>query len=395
MTGQIDFAVAMHTRYLKEKDKSAVGIRRLHYFVVSLPQAERMMPGKNGSRLYENTLTGYQRLSGLLVEARIRGMIPWDSIIDEKNLPPVFMPDREEAYSLCIIGADRFTPIEPISNTMPMLSFEDFAASVKLDGRVSGPHFTNQGHRIVVAIEKGTSQDRLTALCERYGADLLIFSGQFSLTRVNDVVERARGEDLPVALLYISDLDCAGWFMPEAFFNRINEIYPHPDHVVVRVALTRGQAAANNLPPAFDPDDKGYKPGQIARFIKESGGNTCIELDALDEKYLLTALERHLEKYANLTADREEHEDEVCSLQETISAVDMKCVLEPLHQQYEQVRGDHNQALQELGEREKRINELVEKEKNLRWSLVNLISHTLRDEGIDAHEAADFEEVVR
>jgi len=145
-------------------------------------------------------------------------------------------------------------------------------------------------------------------LCTKYGADLLIFTGQFSLTRVNDAVSRAMAEEKAVVLLYISDLDCAGWFMPEAFFRRVNEIYPHPDNTVVRVALTREQAIKYNLPPAFDPDDKKYPESQKQRFINESRGRECIELDALDEDVLMQLLEQELRKWANLEKDEEEYD---------------------------------------------------------------------------------------
>ena len=67
MARQIDFAVHHLNRYLSEKGAEAVGVRRLHYNIVSQPEADRMIPTKGGGvRLYENTLADYNRLVELI-----------------------------------------------------------------------------------------------------------------------------------------------------------------------------------------------------------------------------------------------------------------------------------------------------------------------------------------
>jgi hypothetical protein len=302
---QIEFASAMITRYLVEKCVPSVGVRRLHYWIVSLPEDQRMVPGrgKDTIRIYQNVKNDYQRLSGLLVDARIKGMIPWDAMQDDKNDDPVFMPDRVPAQPAAYIND--WNEYEPIRIEFPE-SFPDFntyLSEINIEPAPIAPRFVSQSHRLVVVIEKATSRDQLKNICERYGADLLVFSGQLSLTRVNDVVKMAREEGKPIALFYISDLDCAGWYMPQSFFRRIQDIYPSDDHRVFRVALTRDQAKEKNLPPAFDLEDKGYSDEMKTNFRRLSGSDTCIELDALSERDLLTDLVKHLSQYAGLDED--------------------------------------------------------------------------------------------
>ena len=288
---QIDFAVRMVKRYLSEKGAESVGVRRLHYYIVSLPESERMIRGKKRGEIrpYFNSKNEYIHLSELLVEARTKGLIDPSWIIDEKNTPLIEMPQREEIFTgWGIETADIERLPELVTDEFP--EWSEWLNRVCFYPTVYPSKFTHQSHRIVVAIEKATSKTRLREICEYHGADLLVFTGQPSVTRIYDVIRRAQNEAKPILLLYISDLDCGGWDMPSAFFNRINEIYPREDHRMVRVALTREQARKYNLPPAFDPDDKGYQKLQKDRFIRESGGHECIELDALDENILLEFL---------------------------------------------------------------------------------------------------------
>ena len=114
--------------------------------------------------------------------------------------------------------------------------------------------------------------------------------------------------DKPILLLYISDLDVNGWDMPTSFQNAINEIYPREEHTMVRVALTREQVTEYHLPEAFDISDKNQTETQKLNFVKETGGEKCVELDALDESLLLKILEEKLEANAGLEEDNDEYQ---------------------------------------------------------------------------------------
>jgi hypothetical protein len=253
--------------------------------------------------------------------------------------------------------------------------WEDFIDRIEVEADVSPPRFAHQTHRIVVAIEKATARHELIRLCKRYGADLLIFGGEFSVTRVGDVVKRAKGEGKPIALLYISDLDCAGWFMPTAFFRRMNEIYPRPDHTFFRVALTRDQTKEHGLPPAFDPDDKGYPEGQKNRFYKETGGRTCIELDALDEDVLVGLLEDELEKWAHIEEDDEEYNEKREEYEELASKMKEKLDLDlfDLKEEYESAADKFNGIVEEIQDFNREIHERSETAKWRKFDLINKV----------------------
>lgn len=376
---QREWAISMLKRYLKEKNADSVGIRRLHYFIVSLPEEERMMPAKGGMRPYENTLKDYKNLSKLLTDARINGEIPFEWIIDEKNEPIIEMPARRDLTAYLDYNYELKGYIPYIEGIEKMEEWDDFIDTIEFDVKVTPPRFKHQTHRIVVAIEKATARDKLERLCRKYGADLLIFSGQFSLTRVHDVVSRAMAENKPIALLYISDLDCAGWFMPKAFFRRINEIYPHEEHKVVRVALTREQAIAFNLPSAFDPDDKGYSETQKRRFIEESGGRECIELDALDEDILIQLLEEELKKWAMLDKDmeeynktKEEYEKKAKELKDNLDLSDIK-------DEYNEVKEEFNELVEQIEELFKQIKDKIDEIEEKKYNLEQKIKERLRE----------------
>jgi hypothetical protein len=337
-------------RYLREKGAEAVGVRRLHYNIVSQPEDGRMIPTKGGGvRLYENTLADYNRLVELIANARVRDLIPFSSIVDEKNDGARFMPARSDFGGW-------IEPVLPDAGALPdlqtvdeMPAWREFVDGIEFRPFVETvPTFAHQPRRIVVAIEKATSRDRLEALCQRHGADLLVFSGQFSLTRVHDVVNRANAEDKPVCLLYISDLDCGGWSMAPAFMRRIGQVYPRPDHLLERVALTRDQVGRYDLPSAFDPSSKGYTQTQIDRFVDESGGRSCVELDALDEPALLDLLDAALSRHSYLADDRAAEREARRQLRDEASDIAGAVDLSHFQNEYEAVAAEHDRIAREV-----------------------------------------------
>lgn len=358
---QLDFAICKMQEYFSLKGVDCVGVRRLHYFIVSLPEHERQIPGRGKKvRLYQNTPNDYKNLSTLLVDARTTGLIPSDSIIDEKNAEAEYMPARQECqtglyYEMPDLGFMQDNPIE----LLPPLE----ELGIRINPYIQKPAFNNQTHRIVVVIEKATSKDKLKELCQKYGSDLLIFCGQFSLTRVIDVARCAEAEDKPIHLLYISDLDCGGWTMPAAFMGRLQQMYPHEFHRMQRVALTRAQVEKYNLPTAFEPSSKGYSQTQIDNFITESGGDACVELDALDEDVLLNSLEDALQSIAGLEDDyaqcHRNYEDIKDVASEFRDDLDLS-ILEPayteMRQQYNELADEFNAFNFNCGERIGQVN---------------------------------------
>ncbi len=141
-------------------------------------------------------------------------------------------------------------------------------------------------------------------ICMKYGANCLVVKGQSSFTRITDICRKAKKTNRPILVLGIYDLDCAGWDMIKAFMKRVRQKYPREHHKFERVALLREQAEKFNLPTSFEPDDKGYPEAQKERFYRESGGTTCIELDAMDNKEIRKVLETELKDYSGLKLDK-------------------------------------------------------------------------------------------
>ncbi|MFA7120608.1 MAG: hypothetical protein WC277_03965 [Bacilli bacterium] len=355
-TPQEMWTAGMLHRYLDEKCRATVGVRRLHYWIVSLPEDERQIPSvKEAVATYQNTKYWYQRLSELLVNARLKELVSSDAIIDEKNGEPIYMPPREE-------GKYGIKPLVPEFGYLPSLDggeempgFDDL--EIRFRPESEEPKFQSQTHRIVVVIEKATSEQALSRLCKHYGADLLIFSGQSSVTRIYDVVTQARAEDKPIVVLYISDLDVAGHDMPVSFFRRLQEIYPHADHEMVRVALTRDQAVGLNLPPSFEPRGAATR---ISRFVEETGGDQCIELDALDEDDLIRFLRQELQKWCALEIDQENHREELDQLNDISDRLESEIVLADLREEYEDLRERHLAQLEKVN----RVKEAIEVERS-------------------------------
>ncbi|VUT26473.1 MAG: hypothetical protein MASP_01526 [Candidatus Methanolliviera sp. GoM_asphalt] len=230
-------------------------------------------------------------------------------------------------------------------------------------------------------IEKATSRDELERLCKKYGADLLIFRGEFSLTRVFDVVDRAKAEGMPIALLYISDLDVKGWFMPIAFFRRLNQIYPCPDHAMVRVALTREQAREYSLPPAFDPDDKGYTKGEKQHFYEKSGGRECIELDAVDESVLVGLLEDELKKWAHLEEDQREYDETLQEYEERADEIRENLDLSDLSPEYESIADEFNKLVEEIEDFGREVGNRIQSIEWKKFEFIEKVEARLENEG--------------
>jgi hypothetical protein len=386
-TCQMDFAIRMLIRHRTEKQLPTVSPRRLHYFIVSAIQPEEwVLPSSQGkTTVYENTLYWSNRLSSLLVEARILGLVPWDWISDEKNEPLIPMQDRQSVSTYWDITPAFISNLPELDAIDVLPDWNEWLNGIDIDYTVTHPMFNNQDFRVVVAIEKATSRNDLEKLCGIYGADLLIFGGQPSLTRINDVVERARNEDKPIMLLYISDLDVSGWDMAPAFFNRVEEMYPREDHQMVRVALTREQAIKYNLPESFDPDTKGKNTlasqTRITNFIRNTGGRSCIELDAIDESILLGLLRTELQKYSG--SDKED-DDYIAA---TESARHDKEMIDPwntelrmcgeVQEEYDHLKTEFNQIATEISalseQYSDRIANLNYRKETIELSVVNAI----------------------
>jgi hypothetical protein len=198
-----------------------------------------------------------QRVYRLLKEARERGIIPWDWIVDEtRAIERVSTWADPAAYARCVAQSYR----------------RDF--------------WDQQPHRIQVWSEKGTVRGVLAAVLKHYAIGFLPVHGFSSATAAHDIAEDDDGR--PLIVLYVGDFDPSGMFMSEEDLPDRLAKYGG-DHVTLRrIALTRQQVSGL---PSF-PADKRKDPRY--RWFANSFGDRCCELDAMDPNDLRGCVEREI-----------------------------------------------------------------------------------------------------
>lgn len=199
-----------------------------------------------------------QKVYRLLKEARERGMIPWEWIVDEtRELERTQCWDNPEQYVRAVSRSYR----------------RDF--------------WNQQPDRVEVWSEKGTVRGVLAPVLDDYGVGFRVMHGFSSATTINDVAQDFDGRQLIV--LYCGDWDPSGMWMSEHDLpNRVDKY--GGDHVSVeRIALTKRDVQALPSFPASDKTrDTRYK------WFVQNYGNRCWELDAMDPNDLRARVEEEI-----------------------------------------------------------------------------------------------------
>jgi hypothetical protein len=194
----------------------------------------------------------------LLLQARERGTIPWNWIVDEtRSLERVSTWEDPEAYAQCVARSYRRA------------------------------FWNQQPARVEVWSEKGTIRGVLQPVLDAYAVGFRVLHGFSSATTLNEVAEDYDGRDLIV--LYVGDYDPSGLYMSERDLpERLARYGGH--HVDLRrIALTRAQVT--DLPP-FPAADKGRDTRY--RWFVEKYGHRCWELDAMDPRVLRDCVEQSI-----------------------------------------------------------------------------------------------------
>ena len=212
----------------------------------------------------EKTVTN--RVYRLLKEARERGMIPWEWVVDEsREEEGASSWDDPEAYTRAVIKSYR------------------------------RDYWNQQPARIRVWSEKGTVRGILAPVLDEYGVKFRVLHGFTSATTVNDIASDDDGR--PLIVLYVGDWDPSGLCMSEQDLPGRLSRYGG-DHVVLkRIALTKNQLRGL---PSFPASDKKKDP-RYKWFVKNFG-NRCWELDALDPNELRDRVEQEILKHIEPTA---------------------------------------------------------------------------------------------
>jgi len=200
------------------------------------------------------------RVYRLLKEARERGYIPWNWIVDEnRTLERTPTWDDPEEYAACTVRDYR----------------RDF--------------WNQQPVRCEVWSEKGTIRGLLWPVLDEYAVGFRVMHGFSSATTVYDVSQDDDGRQL--IALYVGDFDPSGLFMSEEDLPTRLADYDGNHITLKRIALTRQHV--NGL-PSFPATDKRKDPRY--KWFVENYGKRCWELDAMDPNDLRACVKREIKK---------------------------------------------------------------------------------------------------
>jgi hypothetical protein len=201
-----------------------------------------------------------QRVYRLLKEARERGDIPWEWIVDEtRSLERKSTWENPEAYARCVARSYR----------------RDF--------------WNQQPVRCEVWSEKGTIRGVLAPVLDEYAVGFRVMHGFSSATVVNDIARDDDGRE--VIALYVGDFDPSGMNMSEEDLpNRLSK-YGCSHVTVKRIALKRRQVSGL---PSFSAADK--KKDTRYKWFVANYGDRCWEIDAMDPNDLRDCVEEEIKE---------------------------------------------------------------------------------------------------
>jgi hypothetical protein len=204
-----------------------------------------------------------KKVSRLLKEARERGIIPWEWIVDETR-------ELERAPSWN--NPEEF--VEAAIRQYP----RDF--------------WQQQPERCEVWCEKGTIRGVLQPVLDEYGVGFRNMHGYSSATIINDIAREINYDARPLTALYIGDWDPSGLHMSEIDLPGRLSDYGGTHVQVKRIALVKEQLDPQlGFFPARDKiNDKRYD-----WFVSNNYGDRCWEVDSLDPNVLRDCVEAAVE----------------------------------------------------------------------------------------------------
>lgn len=203
----------------------------------------------------------YAKLSKILKNGRMAGIVDWSSIEDRVRVPklPYWVKDVQSAIN-------------------------DTIEQYRLD-RMKG-----QARRIEIWVEKDALSNVLYRVSEKYHIRLMVNRGYSSVSAMYDAYHRLRTDDV---ILYFGDHDPSGMDMIRDVRERLQEF-----GIAVQVqpiALTMDQIREFNPPP---------NPAKItdprAKWYIEKYGKTSWELDALPPRELIRLAENAVESIIDI-----------------------------------------------------------------------------------------------
>jgi len=220
-----------------------------------------------------NEKTEYAKISKLLKEGRMAGIVDWEAIEDRLRVPYL-----------------------PYWNIDPKEAIEDTVKQYRLNRQ------RGQETYVEVWVEKDALSGVLKKVTSKYHVKLLVNRGYGSVTAIHDAYKRYSVEiehGRNIVLLYLGDHDPSGMDMIRDINSRIGEMLEvqgmYGSLEVRPIALTMGQIRKYNPPenPAKLTDPR-------AKWYIEKFGYKSWELDALEPKVLNNLVSSEIEKSINM-----------------------------------------------------------------------------------------------
>lgn len=270
-----------------------VHLRRVHYRLVSQDPPPLLWDNKP----YQNDKASWSALGLASKSARYLGLVDVENFDDHRNPEPtIFMNpdywidgDSEEKNDPSIQW--NFNNVEEYWN-LPTINTE-LADCTSLwylpDFSVDGYEYSNNDQPFVVEIwiEKSTMEDVILPICRKYSVNYVPGVGFQSITGSIKALKRIakfamQGKQKPLRILYITDFDPGGFFMPDGVARQLefwlNQFAPNSDVKLNPLALTHDQVKHYNLPttPIKETDKR------MEKFKARFNVDGAVELDALE-----------------------------------------------------------------------------------------------------------------
>ena len=236
-------------------------------------------------QIIDNTNQEYKYLSSVLVDARINGLIPFDSIEDRTR--------RVHDSTYYTISKHLLFYIEYADRTVdPPQKFLNEARDY-LENCLEYfelPRWLNQKNYVEVWLEK----EALSGLFQQTTSDLHVrlapCRGYPSLTFMYEASKVLKTIPEPITILYFGDFDPSGMDIERHIQERFIQF--GIDAKVIRIGITREQIDQYNIPPM--PTKK--SDARTASFMEEHG-DIAVELDALEPDTLQKMIKDNVLNY--------------------------------------------------------------------------------------------------
>lgn len=246
--------LAMHAEKLAGR---RIHLRGLHYMVLG----EKKPDGSP----YTNTDADWLWIQSKAAKAaRWLGYIPFESISDERNTPPVVRVfEHPEPTSVISVGGVEIMVPEDLA---PEPVLEDYRGV--------------QPYKLVLFGEKTSLEDVLAPIAEARGADLYLPTGEASDTMIHQMAKTGAEDGRRMIVFYLSDCDPAGWQMAVSVSRKLQALqalrFPELEFEVRPIALLPAQVREYGLPstPLRDTERR-------ADAWKRAMGVEQTEIDAL------------------------------------------------------------------------------------------------------------------